>query len=39
MQALAHVAAAKDGLRALGLAEDRERALSLVADGVVQRYA
>ena len=38
-QALAHVGAAKDGLAALGLAEDRERALSLVADGVVQRYA
>ncbi len=38
-QALAHVATAKDGLSDLGLAEDRERALSLVADGVVERYA
>jgi geranylgeranyl pyrophosphate synthase len=38
-QALAHVAAAKYGLRGLGLSEDRERALGLVADGVVERYA
>ena len=38
-QALAHVATAKDRLRRLGLSEDRERALGLVADGVVERYA
>ncbi len=38
-QALAHVATAKDGLHGLGLSEDRERALRLVADGVVDRYA
>ena len=38
-QALAHVAAAKGELAGLGLAEDRERALGLVADGVVERYA
>jgi geranylgeranyl pyrophosphate synthase len=38
-RALAHVAAAKDELRGLGLSEDREHALALVADGVVDRYA
>jgi geranylgeranyl pyrophosphate synthase len=38
-QALAHVAAAKRGLDEIGLATERRRALSLVADGVVERYA
>jgi geranylgeranyl pyrophosphate synthase len=38
-QALGHVAEAKAALGGLGLAEDRRRALDLVADGVVERYA
>ena len=37
--ALGHVAAAKAGCDGLGLPEDREQALRLVADGVVERYA
>jgi geranylgeranyl pyrophosphate synthase len=37
-QALAHVATAKDELHGLGMSEDREHALRLVADGVVDRY-
>jgi geranylgeranyl pyrophosphate synthase len=38
-QALAHVADAKGSLAAMNLPEDRRRALELVADGVVARYA
>ena len=38
-QALGHVAEAKDALGGLDLPEDRRRALDLVADGVVERYA
>jgi geranylgeranyl pyrophosphate synthase len=38
-QALAHVAEAKRSLAALDLPEHRRRALDLVADGVVERYA
>ena len=38
-QALAHVAEAKDSLGRLDLSKERLHALSLVADGVVERYA
>jgi geranylgeranyl pyrophosphate synthase len=38
-QALAHVAEAKRSLGEMQLPEDRRRALELVADGVVARYA
>jgi geranylgeranyl pyrophosphate synthase len=38
-QALTHVAEAKASLTALDLPEPRRRALELVADGVVERYA
>jgi geranylgeranyl pyrophosphate synthase len=38
-QALTHVAEAKAVLAGLELAEDRRRALDLVANGVVERYA
>jgi geranylgeranyl pyrophosphate synthase len=38
-QALAHVADAKRSLGEMHLPEDRRRALELVADGVVERYA
>ena len=38
-QALAHVSEAKESLGRLDLSEERLRALSLVADGVVERYA
>jgi octaprenyl-diphosphate synthase len=38
-QALAHVAAAKDALAEVELRERHARALELVADGVVERYA
>ena len=38
-QALAHVTAAKKALDGLRLSEQRTRALQLVADGVVERYA
>jgi geranylgeranyl pyrophosphate synthase len=38
-QALTHVTEAKDSLTELDLPEDRRRALDLVADGVVARYA
>jgi geranylgeranyl pyrophosphate synthase len=38
-QALTHVADAKTSLVALDLSEHRRRALDLVADGVVERYA
>ena len=38
-QALAHVAEAKEGLGRLDLSKGRLHALSLVADGVVERYA
>jgi geranylgeranyl pyrophosphate synthase len=38
-QALAHVSEAKGSLGRLDLSEERRRALSLVADGVVERYA
>jgi geranylgeranyl pyrophosphate synthase len=38
-QALTHVAEAKRSLTELDLPEDRRRALELVADGVVARYA
>jgi geranylgeranyl pyrophosphate synthase len=38
-QALAHVAEAKAALRPLDLPRARRRALELVADGVVERYA
>jgi geranylgeranyl pyrophosphate synthase len=38
-QALAHVVEAKESLGRLDLSEERLRALSLVADGVVERYA
>jgi geranylgeranyl pyrophosphate synthase len=38
-QALMHVAEAKSIVDELDLAEDRRRALRLVADGVVERYA
>ena len=38
-QALAHVAGAKESLERLDLSKDRLQALSLVADGVVERYA
>jgi geranylgeranyl pyrophosphate synthase len=38
-QALMHVAEAKSALDDLDLSEDRRRALRLVADGVVERYA
>ena len=38
-QALTHVADAKAALRELDLSADRRRALDLVADGVVERYA
>ncbi len=38
-QALGHVAEAKAGVRGLDLEPDRKRALELVADGVVERYA
>ena len=37
--ALEHVRAAKARLDRLGLPDDREQALRLVADGVVERYA
>jgi geranylgeranyl pyrophosphate synthase len=37
--ALTHVAAAKEGLAELDLSAGRRRALDLVADGVVERYA
>jgi geranylgeranyl pyrophosphate synthase len=39
VQALAHVAAAKERLAGLDLPEQRAHALRLVADGVVERYA
>jgi geranylgeranyl pyrophosphate synthase len=38
-QALGHVAEAKAGVQGLNLGADRKRALELVADGVVERYA
>ena len=38
-RALAHVAEAKAGLGELDLSDARRRALNLVADGVVERYA
>ncbi len=38
-QALGHVAEAKAGVQSLDLEPDRKRALELVADGVVERYA
>jgi geranylgeranyl pyrophosphate synthase len=38
-QALAHVVEAKDCLGRLDLSDERRRTLSLVADGVVERYA
>jgi geranylgeranyl pyrophosphate synthase len=38
-QALAHVVEAKDSLARLDLSKERLHALSLVADGVVERYA
>jgi geranylgeranyl pyrophosphate synthase len=38
-QALGHVAEAKDSLGRLDLSKERLHALSLVADGVVERYA
>ena len=38
-QALAHVTEAKGSLAALDLPDPRRRALELVADGVVERYA
>ena len=38
-QALAHVAGAKEALRGVELAPWQRRALDLVADGVVERYA
>jgi geranylgeranyl pyrophosphate synthase len=38
-EALAHVAQAKAGVDQLDLAAERRRALELVADGVVERYA
>jgi hypothetical protein len=38
-QALAHVAEAKRSLKDLDLPEPRRRALELVADGVVARFA
>jgi geranylgeranyl pyrophosphate synthase len=38
-QALAHVAEAKQSLDGLDLSRERRRALRLVADGVVERYA
>jgi geranylgeranyl pyrophosphate synthase len=38
-RALTHVADAKDGLDRLDVAYDRRRALELVAEGVVERYA
>jgi geranylgeranyl pyrophosphate synthase len=38
-QALAHVAEAKEALGRMDLSDGRLRALSLVADGVVERYA
>ena len=38
-EALTEVAAAKEGLAGLDLTAERERALALVADGVVERYA
>jgi geranylgeranyl pyrophosphate synthase len=38
-QALRHVAAAKESLAEMELPESRRRALGLVADGVVERYA
>ncbi len=38
-QALAHVVEAKENLGRLDLSEERLHALSLVADGVVERYA
>jgi geranylgeranyl pyrophosphate synthase len=38
-QALRHVAEAKASLAGLGLPPSRQRALELVADGVVERYA
>jgi geranylgeranyl pyrophosphate synthase len=38
-QALAHVAEAKESLGRMDLSDGRLRALSLVADGVVERYA
>ncbi len=38
-QALAHVAEAKAALADISLDSDRRRALGLVADGVVERYA
>jgi geranylgeranyl pyrophosphate synthase len=38
-QALTHVAEAKRSLNSLDLPEQRRRALELVADGVVERYA
>ena len=37
--ALTHVAGAKAGLAELDLSASRRRALDLVADGVVERYA
>jgi geranylgeranyl pyrophosphate synthase len=38
-QALAHVGEAKRALEGLDLSDQRTRALHLVADGVVKRYA
>jgi geranylgeranyl pyrophosphate synthase len=38
-QALAHVNAAKDELRSVSLSGEQRKALELVADGVVERYA
>ncbi len=38
-EALGHVAEAKAALTGLELPESRRRALDLVADGVVERYA
>jgi geranylgeranyl pyrophosphate synthase len=38
-RALRHVAEAKDSLARLDVPDDRRRALELVADGVVERYA
>jgi geranylgeranyl pyrophosphate synthase len=38
-RALTHVAEAKGSLAGLDISEDHRRALDLVADGVVERYA
>jgi hypothetical protein len=38
-RALAEVAGAKEDLASLDLTDERHRALELVADGVVERYA